>query len=95
MEELAVGLIQLFEVAAFDHLLEGDAAALYAFEEHIHRCLQVDDQLRARRARHQAVEDHLVEAELLWREVDLGEEAVFLDQIVGNAAALEEICLPQ
>ena len=61
MEEPRIGLGEFIEVGPLDVLLVADAAFIDAVHQHVHRRLQVNDQIGFGRVHHHALIDSFIE----------------------------------
>src|SRR5690606_26298346 len=94
VEEARVRLAEPLEVALLGLLLERDAAGSDPFQQHARRRLEIDHEVRLRRLDLQRGRDLIVELELLRIEVQLREQAVLLDQEIGDPDRGEHVGLP-
>ncbi len=94
MEEPRIGLRQLLQIAALDVLLVANAALGDAIHQHIHRRLQVHDQIRLGRIHDHPLVDAFVERIFRIIERDARKQPVFFQQIVRHPHRAEQIFLP-
>ena len=83
-EEMFVGLDDLFHVLVADGALVGDIFAAQALAQDIERRLEVDDQVRGGQFGAEEFVVAVVNGQLVVGEVEVGEELVFLEDVVGD-----------
>ena len=93
VEEAAVGVDQAAQVGLRQVGLHRDAAAPDALVERLGPRLQVDHQVRHRRLRPQAVEDLLVERELVVVQREPREQRVLVQKEVADQRLREQVAL--
>ena len=93
MEEVRVAFRQQREVFVGDAALESRPAPLHALDQHLRPRLQVDHEVRHRRARRERRVDALVERELVAAEREAREERVLVEQEIRHRRAREEVRL--
>ena len=93
MKESCVSLGELLEVAALDMLLVADAALGDAVDQHIDGRLQIHDEIGLGRVHDHTLVDALIQRILRIVERDACEQAVLIQEIIGDANRAEEIFL--
>jgi hypothetical protein len=83
-EEMFVGFCDLFEVFVADGAFDGGVFAAEALFEDIERSLQVDDEVGSGQWGAEEFVVTVVDVEFFVAEVEVGEEFVFLEDVVGD-----------
>ena len=83
-EEMFVGFDDLFHVLVADGALVGDVLAAETLAEDIERGLQVDHQVGGGQFGAQKFVVAVVDAKLVVAEVEIGEQLIFLEDVVGD-----------
>ncbi len=91
--EVVVGVDQLHQVVPRDVALVGALAAADAGEAGVDVGLQVDHEVRRRHLRLEHGEELVVDQELVVGEVQVGEDPVLVEGVVGDHQALEKLAL--
>ena len=92
-EKLAIGFVNLLKIGPLNAPFVGDATLLDAGHQHIGGGLQIDDQIGYRCVQGELIVDLLVESHFVIVEIGLGEQAVFLNQEIGDFGRREHIGL--
>lgn len=90
---MRVGFLNGEQVIVRNALFVGPVAFPDIGLQSVYRCMQIDKDIRLQQLLEQDLKEPLVEAEFIFRQVDLGEEQAFGKQIIGDGQALEEVFL--
>ena len=81
---MLVSLDDLFHVLVANGALAGDIFAAQAFAQDVERCLKVDDQIRGGQLGTEELVVTIVNSQFVIAEVEVGEELVFLKDVIGD-----------
>src|SRR5918993_1619541 len=93
IEKSRVGVAEALEVLGLDELFVRNAAVGHSLQQDLSRSLQIHNQIRRRRIELQRICDLVVEPELVWVQVQLGEQSILLQQEVGDPDRREHVAL--
>ena len=98
-EEVLVGLVELLEVLGIGlerrRLPDRRGRLRSATEQHVGRRLQIDDEIGWRYVAGQQIVEPLVDEELVVVQVQIREDLVAVEEVVGDRELAEEVRLPQ
>ena len=94
MEEPRISVRQFFKVRAVDKTVARRISSRQSLQQCIDRRLQVDDEVRNRRLDGEVLGNLVVEFQFVRIEVQLREQAISREQIIGYADVGKQVRLP-